>query len=594
MRRYRLNVGKLVVSLALCGFLPGCFTLEAKSAKLRLRGLFRDAWEFHLEENPVFATTLGDRRGNDRLRGMSRDDIQRRADARREFLLRLDAIPRDQLTRNDQVNYDIFRRVNEDHLAEHAFHSHLIPITNRSGFHIEFPELPKKLSFVTVRDFDDYLARLRAFGRFTDEHIELLREGVRSGYVLPKVVLEGYEGSISAHITEAPETSALYAPFREIPQSISPADAERLRADARAAIAENVVPAYERFLEFWQREYFPSCRESIAASALPNGEKFYAHRVRRFTTLDVGPEEVHAVGLAEVTRLRREMAAIIAKVEFDGTFAEFLRFLRTDPRFYVETPEELFKETALVLKNMDGKLPLLFKTLPRMPYGIEPVPDYIAPKTTPAYYQLPSGDGTRPGIYFINTYKLDSRPLYEVEALSYHEAVPGHHLQLALQQELEDVPEFRRFSRFTAFIEGWALYSERLGLEVGFYRDPYSDFGRLTYEMWRACRLVVDTGMHALGWSRERAIEFMAENTALTLHTVETEIDRYIAWPGQALAYKMGELKITELRRRAERELGARFDVREFHDVVLLSGSVPLTLLEENVARYIEKSRSRE
>ena len=295
------------------------------------------------------------------------------------------------------------------------------------------------------------------------------------------------------------------------------------------------------------------------------------------------------MGLAEVRRIRGEMEAVLDRMGFHGTFRQFVDSLRTDDRFYARTPEELMKDVAYVLKRMDGQLPRLFKTLPRMPYGIKPVPDYIAPKTTTAYYDGPAGDGSRAGFYYVNTYDLKSRPLYEIEALSLHEAVPGHHLQIALQQELTGVPNFRRFSGFTAFVEGWALYAERLGLEVGFYTDPASNFGRLTYEMWRACRLVVDTGIHAMGWTRQQAIDYMAENTALAMHNIRTEVDRYISWPGQALAYKVGEMKIRELRARAEEALGEDFDVREFHDVVLGSGSVPLDVLERNVERYIRE-----
>jgi uncharacterized protein (DUF885 family) len=331
----------------------------------------------------------------------------------------------------------------------------------------------------------------------------------------------------------------------------------------------------------------PSARGSIGASALPDGRDFYRHRVRKYTTLDITPEEVHQTGLAEVARIRAEMQEIMRQVEFDGDFAEFVEYLRNEPKFYAETPEGLMKEAALILKRIDGKLPELFGRLPRMPYGLREIPAYIAPRTTSAYYQPPTGDGTRAGFYNLNTFNLKSRPLYALESLSLHEAVPGHHLQIALQQELEDLPNFRRFGGATAFVEGWALYAERLGLECGFYTDPYSDFGRLSMEMWRACRLVVDTGMHYLGWTREQAVEFMAANSAESIHNIEAEIDRYIGWPGQALAYKIGELKIRELRARAEAELGEKFDVRAFHDAVLGGGSVPLDVLEQQIEAWI-------
>jgi uncharacterized protein (DUF885 family) len=356
---------------------------------------------------------------------------------------------------------------------------------------------------------------------------------------------------------------------------------------AEDSIRGSVIPAYQALLQFLETEYVPGSREGIAAADLPDGPAFYQDRIRYFTTLDLSPETVHATGQSEVRRIRAEMEAVIRKTDFKGTFREFIEFLRRDPRFYVSTPEALLEKTALVLKRMDGELPKLFKTLPRLPYGIREIPAFSAPGNTAAYYQPGSGDGTVAGNYYVNTFDLASRPLYEIEALSLHEAVPGHHLQIALQQELGDLPNFRRFAGFTSFVEGWALYSERLGLEVGFYQDPYSDFGHLSYEMWRACRLVVDTGMHALGWRRQQAIDFMAENTSSTLLNITNEVDRYIAWPGQALAYKLGELKIRELRALAEKELGAKFNLREFHDALLLAGALPLDVLEVRVREWV-------
>ncbi|MFP6603490.1 MAG: DUF885 domain-containing protein, partial [Pirellulaceae bacterium] len=429
--------------------------------------------------------------------------------------------------------------------------------------------------------------------RYGQEQILLLKAGISAGWVLPAVVLEGYADTITPHIVTDATKSLLYTPFRSLPASFSTQQKQRLQKEAANAITKSVVPTYRALDVFMRNEYLPAARGSVGASALPNGRAFYRHRVKQYTTLDLAPEEVHNLGLKEVARIRREMKAVPARAEFEGSLEDFISFLRTDPQFYATTAEELEKEVSLTLKKMDGQLPKLFRKLPRLPYGIRRVPAYIAPKTTTAYYSAPSGDGTRAGFYYINTFNLKSRPLFEVEALSLHEAVPGHHLQLALQQELEGLPEFRRFAGFTAFVEGWALYAERLGLEVGFYQDPYSDFGRLSYEMWRACRLVVDTGIHYLGWSRSQAIGYMSENTALSLHNIEAEVDRYIAWPGQALAYKIGELKIRELRTRAEKELSDSFDVREFHDIVLRNGSIPLPVLEENVLRYIKQARRR-
>jgi uncharacterized protein (DUF885 family) len=582
-----------VLCLLSSALVAGAARSAEKGASEQLRQLFADDWEAYLEANPLFATMYGDPRYNDRLSDPSVAAEERQHRMTEEFLARLEKIDRDALSPADRANYDIYKRLKETALREFEFQSHLMPITNRDGFHVEFPQLPENVPLKTVKDYENYVARLEKFKGYAEAHIEVMRRGLQAGYVLPRIVLEGIDGAIQPHIVEDPEQSLLYKPFQNFPEGIAAKDRERLTQKGRAAIANSVVPGYRLFLEFVDTEYVPAARTDIGASSLPNGNAFYEHRVRRFTTLDVTPSEIHDIGISEVARIRAEMEKIIAEVEFQGSFGDFLAFLRSDPRFYAATPEDLMMHVALVLKKMDGALPTLFGTLPRMPYGIKPVPDYIAPKTTTAYYDRPAGDGTKAGFYFVNTYELRSRPLYEVEALSLHEAVPGHHLQIALQQELGDVPNFRRFTGFTAFVEGWALYSERLGLEVGFYEDPYSNFGRLTYEMWRACRLVVDTGIHSMGWTRQQAIDFMAAHTALALHNVTTEVDRYISWPGQALAYKIGELKIRELRVRAEKRLGPRFDVRAFHDVVLGGGAVPLDVLEANVSSWIE-ARARE
>ena len=556
-----------------------------------LAELIDDSWEFDLRESPTFATRVGDHRFNDQLSRQSIPDQKRKLREKQAFLTRWSSIDRGTLNAADRVNYDIFGRLLNDEIAEYEFEMYLIPISNRWGFHVAFPELPNEVPLKTPKDYENYIARLRQFPRLTNENIDLMRSGIERGLVLPSVVLEGYKDSITAHIVKDPTDSLLFVPFEKFPDRIPDKQQQVLAKAGRTAVSEHVVPSYKKFLAFMEKEYVPNCRGSIAASALPKGRAYYRHRVRHFTTLDLTPEEVHSTGQREVVRIREEMDEIIKRVEFEGDFAAFVDHLRTDPKFYPKTPEQLLERTAYVLKKMDGQLPRLFKTLPRTPYGIRVIPEYIAPKTTTAYYQQPAGDGSQAGFYYVNTYNLKSRPLYGVEALSLHEAVPGHHLQLALQQELTNVPQFRRFSPITAFIEGWALYAERLGLEVGFYEDPYSDFGRLTYENWRACRLVVDTGMHYMGWTRKQAIDFMASNTALSLHNIESEVDRYISWPGQALAYKTGELKIRELRALAAKKLGDKFDIREFHEVVLGSGAVPLDVLEANVQAYITAVR---
>ncbi|MEM9352200.1 MAG: DUF885 domain-containing protein [Planctomycetota bacterium] len=559
----------------------------ASDAEAAFDAIANDVWEFRLQEFPWFATSVGDRRYNDRLSPTSLADSDRRAERMRVFRDQLTAIDRDALPAGRLADYDIQFRQIEERIAEHKYQAHFRPITHRSGFHVDFPELRREMTLVTVDDYEDYIARLASFDGYAAGHIELMRAGIESGKTLSAVTLEGWQESVDTHIVDRPEQSLLYEPLAEFPSTVDAAEHERLRSAGRAAIAEGVVAGYRRFRDFMADEYVPQARGSIGISALEDGRAFYRHRVRRYTTLDTTPEEVHQRGLAEVERIRGEMDDIIREVGFDGDFAAFTEHLRTAPQFYADDEETLLKEVAFVLKTADGKLPELFGRLPRMPYGVRPVPEYIAPRTTSAYYMRPSGDGSRAGFFYMNTYNLKSRPLYTVAALSLHEAVPGHHLQLALQQEMEGLPNFRKFGGFTAFVEGWALYAERLGLEMGFYEDPYSNFGRLTMEIWRACRLVVDTGIHYFGWTREQAIEFLQANSAMSAHNIAAEVDRYIAWPGQALAYKTGELKIRELRAGAEEQLGSRFDVRAFHDVVLGGGAVPLDILEQNVDRWV-------
>ncbi|MGI9455906.1 MAG: DUF885 domain-containing protein, partial [Aeoliella sp.] len=510
--QFRLLLTLLVLTFAA----PAEFTAAESSAEL-LQELIEEAWEFSLEESPLLATAVGDHRANDRIDVVSVADADRRAAKKEGYLKRLQKIDRDALVGSDRINYAVFERSLEDDLVEYSFKTYLTPISNRSGFHIEFPELRREVPLITTRDYENYIARLAALGKYTDQHITLMREGMRQGYTLSSVIMEGCQESIEVHVVDEPERSLMYEPLAEIATSVPAAEHERLCEAAREAIRTSVVPGYKRFLEFMNSEYLPNCRGTVAARALPKGQEFYRHRVRKFTTLDdATPEAVHQRGLEEVARIRGEMEAIIRRVGFEGDFQAFVEHLRNEPKFYAATPDELLKECSYTLKRIDGELPKLFNRLPVMPYGLRPVPDYIAPKTTSAYYQRPAGDGTRAGFYYLNTYNLPSRPLYMLEALSLHEAVPGHHLQIALQQELEDLPEFRKFSGFTVFIEGWALYSERLGLEVGFYEDPHSDFGRLSMEIWRACRLVVDPGLHYLGWTREQAIEYMSTNSAMS------------------------------------------------------------------------------
>ncbi|MDX1584586.1 MAG: DUF885 domain-containing protein, partial [Thermoanaerobaculia bacterium] len=563
------------------------FAVHAHPAGESLHQIFDEEWELRLGENPLLATSVGVHAYDDRMPDVSAEAVRRSADRRREILDRLGKIDREKLSIQDRINYTIFRDQMRDFVAEWEYGAYQIPLNSDSGFHSSMAFLPTRMPFFTAEDYENYISRLREFPRYFDQHVSNMRLGLERGMTLPSEVLEGIDETIAVHVVDEAEESVFWAPFTRFPSSVTEDERERLRNEGAGAIRDSVVPAYKSFLEFWTTKYVPGARTTLGASKLPDGQEYYGYLVEHFTTLDVTPEEIHEIGLSEVARIRSEMEEIIDRVGFDGTFDEFLAFLRTDPRFYAETPQDLLERAAWIAKQMDGKLPSLFDTLPRLPYTVEPVPDHIAPKYTAGRYVPPSKGSTRPGIYWVNTYDLSSRPLYTLEALTLHEAVPGHHLQGALAMELEELPDFRQYSYLSAFGEGWGLYSEWLGLEAGFYDDPYSNFGRLTYEMWRANRLVVDTGIHAFGWTRQQARDFMAENTALSLHEISTEVDRYISWPGQALAYKMGELEIRRLREKAERELGADFEVREFHDAVLLTGSVPLPVLADQIDRYI-------
>jgi uncharacterized protein (DUF885 family) len=552
-----------------------------------LNQLIAEQWEAWMRWDPLFATSCGDHRFNDRLPQAGEEHYVSWCAQLHAFRQRLQQIDAGFLPPPDRLNQALFARMLDFEIAALDQHSYRLPLSKAGGFHTYLPDLQLYTPFGTVRDYENYLARLDALRRYFDESIDLLRLGLHSGYVPPLVTLEGVDKSLQAQIVDDPARSVFFKPFEQFPASVNEVDHQRLVAAAKESIRGSVVPAYQALLQFLETEYIPGSRAGVAAADLPDGQAYYQERIHYFTTLSLTPEAIHATGQSEVERIRTEMKAVIDRTGFKGSFREFIDFLRSDPRFYVTTPAALLEKTSLVLKRMDGELPRLFKTLPRLPYGIREIPSFSAPGNTAAYYQPGSGDGTVAGNYYVNTYDLASRPLYEIEALSLHEAVPGHHLQIALQQELHDLPEFRRFAGFTSFVEGWALYSERLGLEVGFYQDPYSDFGRLSYEMWRACRLVVDTGMHALGWGRQQAIDFMAANTSSTLLNITNEIDRYIAWPGQALAYKLGELKMRELRAFAEKELGAQFNLREFHDCILLAGALPLDVLDTRVREWV-------
>jgi uncharacterized protein (DUF885 family) len=562
---------------------------QAPDEHQRLQELFDKEWAFRLAEFPFLASDTGEESGQDTLASVAPADQQRRAAFWQGILAELAQIDPAGLDREDQVNYRLFRNQLEIMVANIRFRDYEIPILVDEGFHTSFARLPERARTRTVRDYENYISRMKAWPALVDQQIENMRAGLKRGFSQPQVILQGYDATLKPLLVDRAQDSTFWAPFEKFPSGIPAAEQARLKESGAAAIMNSVVPGYARFLQFMQEEYIPGTRESLGAYDMPDGEAYYAHKIRQYTTLDLSAEEIHQIGLAEVARIRAEMEQIIREANFQGSFADFLAFLRSDPQFYATSAQDLLKQAAWIAKTMDGKLPSLFKTLPRQPYTVNPVPENIAPKYTAGRYVGAPIDSDRPGQYWVNTYDLKSRPLYALPALTLHEAVPGHHLQSALAEEQSAQPNFRRFDYISAYGEGWGLYSEFLGIEAGMYPDPYTNFGRLTYEMWRACRLVVDTGIHAKGWTRQQALDYLARNTALSMHEVATETDRYISWPGQALAYKLGELKIKALRKRAESELGADFDLREFHDEILRSGSVSLDILDSLVQDYIRR-----
>lgn len=553
----------------------------------RLRRFFDAEWQWGLDQYPEGATLVGDNRGNDRLTDMSLEAIAARKRRSETELATLKTFRRGALSPENRVSYDLFLHDVELSIEGNRFPTEYLAIGPMSGMQIELPSLPPQTPFRSARDYEMYLARLAAIPRLADQVIALLRKGVETGWVPARIAVEKVPDQLRAEASGPAEKSSFYEPFTRFPDTVPEPDRVRFRRDGAAAITGVVQPAFRRILDYFTTAYLPRCRKDVGAWALPDGEAFYAYSVRLYTTTSLSPKEIHEIGLREVSRIHAEMEKVIAETGFKGSFADFLKDLRTNPRFYYTNADELVRGYRDIAKRIDGGLPRIFATLPRNSYGVAVIPEAAQPAQTTAYYQPGAADGSRAGFMMVNPYKLDTRPKYEMEALTLHEAVPGHHLQIALAQELKDLPDFRRNGYYTAFGEGWGLYAESLGRELGLYEDPYSHFGQLTYEMWRACRLVVDTGMHAFRWDRQRAIDFMAENTAKTLNDITVEVDRYISWPGQALAYKIGQMKIRELRTKAEKALGAKFDERRFHDAVLLHGSLPLDVLEKNVDEWI-------
>lgn len=567
----------------------------APTARTQLLQLFEREWQFRLQEFPQLASWVGMASGAADLNRAALEDQLRRQGFWQNMLVELRQVNLADLSAEDQVNAEMFRRQLQSFVDDIEYHAYLIPFTSDEGFHTELARLPQTSRFRLLSDYENYLSRIGQIDRVFGEYQALLQQGLKEGMSLPQVVLAGRDRAFSAHVVDQVEDSIYYQPFAgSVPQGISLEQWRKLQAQAKQLIDEEIIPAYRDFTRFFLEQYVPQSRTSLAARELPRGADYYRNRVAYYTTLEISPEQVHQLGLQEVARIEAEMKQIIADLKFDGSFKDFLQFLRSDPQFYAQSPEALLKHAAWIAKRADAALPALFNTLPRQPYGVAPVPDDIAPHYTGGRYVPAPVDGTEPGYYWVNTYQLTSRPLYVLPALTLHEAVPGHHLQIALAAEQGEQPEFRRNDYISAYGEGWGLYAEYLGIEMGIYRTPYENFGRLTYEMWRACRLVVDTGIHWYGWSRQQAVDYLAGHTALSLHEVNTEVDRYISWPGQALSYKMGELKIKALRKEAEQALGEAFDIREFHDNILALGSVPLPILEQQVRQYIQEHTKHE
>lgn len=574
------------------------FVMACQSAKFpsvseseNLEQVIKDYQHYKDHQSPLNQDIAGET--NSQLPDLSPNKLKQQHQALRAIYHRLEQVNIKSLNQADAINHAVLSYTMKNQLDSYSNKEHYMPLTAESGFHVWISRIKSQASFKTEQDYRDYLARLNALPEYFTQQIYWMDKGIEEGITQPKIVLKGFEESIKAFIKTEASSSTYYQPFLTMPEYFSQELKSTLQAQASETIVNVVIPSYQKYFDYMVHRYQPNARTNIAASSLPNGDDYYINRLQHYTTLPISVEEVHNTGLEEVKRIKLEMEAIIKQSGFTGTFADFVHFLRTDKQFYATSPEGLLKEASFIAKKMDAQLPKLFKTLPRTPYGVIEVPANIAPKYTTGRYSGPARDD-QAGNYWVNTYRLDRRPLYVLEALTLHEAVPGHHLQSSIAREMENVPKFRNNTYISAFGEGWGLYSEYLGLEAGFYQNPYSDFGRLTYEMWRACRLVVDTGMHAKGWSREQAMHYLADNTALSLHNVKTEIDRYISWPGQALSYKMGELTIKKLRKMAEQTLGESFDLRDFHDQVLKNGSMPLSMLETVINNYVAEQKAKQ
>ena len=553
--------------------------------EVKFNSFLDENWQDTMEKSPLFASLLGDKRYDDKISSNSIDDFIAESEYERYVLDVLNEINPNNLSEENQLNYRLLKSDYEINLEGRKYPGYYMRLNQRGGVQ-DYYLYGNRLNFVDLQSYKNWFERVKGYTQNVRNSLEINREGLELGYTQPKLVTRGVSAQIGAMLERDLEDHPYYKIFKSVGEVASAQEAEELQNEVKDFIQNVLNPTYQELYDFLVNEYLPKSRDSIGISDVPNGKEWYEYLARYHTTTDLTPDEIHEIGLREVAKIRAEMEGIIEQVGWDGDFNSFLQYLRTDPRFYFETGEELLQAYRAMSKEIDAYMPTLFNKLPRAPYGVIPIPMESAPFTTTAYYNAPS-EG-RPGYYYANLYMPEVRPKYEIPVLSVHEAVPGHHHQISLAQEMENVPNFRKYLSITAFVEGWGLYSEQLGESMGIYDDPYDKFGQLTYDMWRAVRLVVDTGMHYKSWSRDDAVNLFLENTAKTEQDINNEVDRYIAWPGQALAYKIGQLKIMELRDKSKEALGEDFDIKDFHDHILSFGSIPLSILEEKVDEFIE------
>tara|TARA_B110000444_G_scaffold40114_1_gene35930 strand:- start:2511 stop:4250 length:1740 start_codon:yes stop_codon:yes gene_type:complete len=547
--------------------------------------LMQSEWQRGIDENPLYASSMGNLDKNDQWPEYSVEKIQTNYEHDLKILTQLNQLDSDAFSDDNLLNLQLFKDQYINSTELYQFKSFLMPFSHRGGIQLQH-ESAETLPLRSVKHYEDWLSRLSKIDNYIDSHINVAKAGMANNIMPPRILMQRVLDQIKSQAFSTAKDSPFNKAFIEMPSSINIEDKQRIQNEATEIIQKTVIPAYIKLYNFFNSEYLPMCRDSIGINKIPNGAKYYEALTKKFTTTQLHPDEVHQIGLDEVARIKTKMLEIVEEVKWDGSFREFLEYLRSDPQFYFDNPDDLLTEYLATAKRIDPELVNLFSYLPSIPYGIRQIPMESAPDTTTAYYQPPAADGTRAGYYYVNLYRPEVRPKYEIEVLTVHEAMPGHHLQISINMEL-DLPKFRKYGGITAFVEGWGLYSEALGYDLGLYKDPYSEFGQLTYEMWRAIRLVVDTGMHYKDWSRDDSINYFLENSAKSKQDIINEVDRYINWPGQALAYKIGQMKILELREKSQNALGEGFDIKEFHYEVLKRGALPLSTLEMYIDEWI-------